>query len=225
MEVAVLNIQGKETGRKVTLSDAVFGIEPNNHVVYLDVKRYLANKRQGTHKAKERNEVAGSTRKIKKQKGTGTARAGSVPVPARAVPVPARAGSVKSPVFVGGGRIFGPRPKDYTQKLTKNVKRLARRSALSAKAQSQSLVVLEDFNFEAPKTKDFTAVVKSLGLENKKSLFVLPNVNNNVYLSSRNVANSSVVTASELNTYQVVYANNIVLTESAVEVIESILTK
>ena len=202
MEVAVLNIQGKETGRKVTLSDAVFGIEPNNHVVYLDVKRYLANKRQGTHKAKERNEVAGSTRKIKKQKGTGTARAGSV----------------KSPVF-------GPRPKDYTQKLTKNVKRLARRSALSAKAQSQSLVVLEDFNFEAPKTKDFTAVVKSLGLENKKSLFVLPNVNNNVYLSSRNVANSSVVTASELNTYQVVYANNIVLTESAVEVIESILTK
>ena len=204
MEVAVLNIQGKETGRKVTLSDAVFGIEPNNHVVYLDVKRYLANKRQGTHKAKERNEVAGSTRKIKKQKGTG---------------------SVKSPVFVGGGRIFGPRPKDYTQKLTKNVKRLARRSALSAKAQSQSLVVLEDFNFEAPKTKDFTAVVKSLGLENKKSLFVLPNVNNNVYLSSRNVANSSVVTASELNTYQVVYANNIVLTESAVEVIESILTK
>ena len=222
MEVAVLNIQGKETGRKVTLSDAVFGIEPNNHVVYLDVKRYLANKRQGTHKAKERNEVAGSTRKIKKQKGTGTARAGSV----------------KSPVFVGGGRIFGPRPKDYTQKLTKNVKRLARRSALSAKAQSQSLVVLEDatkvlwkhgiyadFNFEAPKTKDFTAVVKSLGLENKKLLFVLPNVNNNVYLSSRNVANSSVVTASELNTYQVVYANNIVLTESAVEVIESILTK
>lgn len=128
-------------------------------------------------------------------------------------------------MFVGGGRIFGPRPKDYTQKLTKNVKRLARRSALSAKAQSQSLVVLEDFNFEAPKTKDFTAVVKSLGLENKKSLFVLPNVNNNVYLSSRNVANSSVVTASELNTYQVVYANNIVLTESAVEVIESILTK
>ena len=209
MEVAVVNIQGKETGRKVTLSEAVFGIEPNNHTIYLDIKQYLANQRQGTHKSKERNEVAGSTRKIKKQKGTGTARAGSV----------------KSPVFVGGGRIFGPRPKDYTQKLTKNVKRLARRSALSAKAQSQSLVVLEDFNFEAPKTKDFTAVVKSLGLENKKSLFVLPNVNNNVYLSSRNVANSSVVTASELNTYQVVYANNIVLTESAVEVIESILTK
>ena len=209
MEVAVLNIQGKETGRKITLSEAVFGIEPNNHTIYLDIKQFLANQRQGTHKSKERNEVAGSTRKIKKQKGTGTARAGSV----------------KSPVFVGGGRIFGPRPKDYTQKLTKNVKRLARRSALSAKAQSQSLVVLEDFNFEAPKTKDFTAVVKSLGLENKKSLFVLPNVNNNVYLSSRNVANSSVVTASELNTYQVVYASNIVLTESAVEVIESILTK
>jgi len=209
MEVAVLNIQGKETGRKVTLSEAVFGITPNNHTIYLDIKQYLANKRQGTHKSKERNEVAGSTRKIKKQKGTGTARAGSV----------------KSPVFVGGGRIFGPRPKDYTQKLNKKVKRLARRSILSQKAQQGAIIVVEDFNLQAPKTKDFTAVVKSLGLENKKSLFVLPNVNNNVYLSSRNVANSSVVTASELNTYQVVYANNIVLTESAVEVIESILTK
>ena len=209
MEVAVLNIQGKETGRKITLSEAVFGIEPNNHTIYLDIKQFLANQRQGTHKSKERNEVAGSTRKIKKQKGTGTARAGSV----------------KSPVFVGGGRIFGPRPKDYTQKLNKKVKRLARRSILSQKAKDGAIIVLENFNFEAPKTKDFTAVVKSLGLENKKSLFVLPNVNNNVYLSSRNVANSSVVTASELNTYQVVYANNIVLTESAVEVIESILTK
>lgn len=171
MEVAVLNSQGKETGRKVNLSDAVFGIEPNNHVIYLDVKRYLANKRQGTHKAKERNEVAGSTRKIKKQKGTGTARAGSV----------------KSPVFVGGGRIFGPRPKDYTQKLNKNVKRLARRSALSLKAKEQSIVVLEDFNFEAPKTKEFINVLKSLGLEDKKSLFVLSDTNNNVYLSSRNL--------------------------------------
>ena len=209
MEVAVLNIQGKETGRKITLSEAVFGIEPNNHTIYLDIKQFLANQRQGTHKSKERNEVAGSTRKIKKQKGTGTARAGSV----------------KSPVFVGGGRIFGPRPKDYTQKLNKKVKRLARRSILSQKAKDGAIIVLENFNFEAPKTKDFTAVVKSLGLENKKSLFVLPNVNNNVYLSSRNVANSSVVTALELNTYQVVYANNIVLTESAVEVIESILTK
>ncbi|WP_172916635.1 50S ribosomal protein L4 [Capnocytophaga canis] len=209
MEVAVLNSQGKETGRKAVLSDSVFGIEPNNHVIYLDVKRYLANQRQGTHKAKERNEVAGSTRKIKKQKGTGTARAGSV----------------KSPVFVGGGRIFGPRPKDYTQKLTKNVKRLARRSALSAKAQSQAVLVLEDLNFDTPKTKEFTNILKSLGLENKKSLFVLPDTNNNVYLSSRNLKTSSVVTASELNTYDVVNATNVVLLESSVEVLESILTK
>ncbi|ATA72426.1 50S ribosomal protein L4 [Capnocytophaga sp. H4358] len=209
MEVAVLNSQGKETGRKAVLSDSVFGIEPNNHVIYLDVKRYLANQRQGTHKAKERNEVAGSTRKIKKQKGTGTARAGSV----------------KSPVFVGGGRIFGPRPKDYTQKLTKNVKRLARRSALSAKAQAQAVLVLEDLNFDTPKTKEFTNILKSLGLENKKSLFVLPDTNNNVYLSSRNLKTSSVVTASELNTYDVVNAANVVLLESSVEVLESILTK
>ncbi|GET45856.1 50S ribosomal protein L4 [Capnocytophaga felis] len=209
MEVAVLNSQGKETGRKITLSDSVFGLEPNNHVIYLDVKRYLANQRQGTHKAKERNEVAGSTRKIKKQKGTGTARAGSV----------------KSPVFVGGGRIFGPRPKDYTQKLTKNVKRLARRSALSAKAKSQSILVVEDLNFETPKTKEFTNILKSLGLENKKSLFVLPDTNNNVYLSSRNLKNSNVVTASELNTYEVVNASNVVLLESSVNVLESILTK
>ncbi|MFK8268944.1 50S ribosomal protein L4 [Capnocytophaga cynodegmi] len=209
MEVAVLNSQGKETGRKITLSDSVFGLEPNNHVIYLDVKRYLANQRQGTHKAKERNEVAGSTRKIKKQKGTGTARAGSV----------------KSPVFVGGGRIFGPRPKDYTQKLTKNVKRLARRSALSAKAKSQSILVVEDLNFETPKTKEFTNILKSLGLENKKSLFVLPDANNNVYLSSRNLKTSNVVTASELNTYEVVNASSVVLLESSVEVLESILTK
>lgn len=209
MEVAVLNSQGKETGRKITLSDSVFGLEPNNHVIYLDVKRYLANQRQGTHKAKERNEVAGSTRKIKKQKGTGTARAGSV----------------KSPVFVGGGRIFGPRPKDYTQKLTKNVKRLARRSALSAKAKSQSILVVEDLNFETPKTKEFTNILKSLGLENKKSLFVLPDTNNNVYLSSRNLKTSNVVTASELNTFEVVNASNVVLLESSVEVLESILTK
>ena len=209
MEVAVLNIQGKETGRKVTLSDAVFGIEPNNHVVYLDVKRYLANKRQGTHKAKERNEVAGSTRKIKKQKGTGTARAGSV----------------KSPVFVGGGRIFGPRPKDYTQKLTKNVKRLARRSALSAKAQSQSLVVLEDFNFETPKTKDFTQILAALGIQDKKSLFVLTDTNKNVYLSSRNIPSVNTVTASELNTYDIANATRVVLLEGAVEVIQSNLTK
>lgn len=195
MEVAVLNINGKETGRKVTLSDAVFGIEPNNHAVYLDVKQYLANQRQGTHKSKERNEVAGSTRKIKKQKGTGTARAGSV----------------KSPVFVGGGRIFGPRPKDYTQKLNKNVKRLARKSALTLKAKEQSIVVLEDFSFEQPKTKDFVNVLKALGLDAKKSLFVLGDSNNNVYLSSRNLKASEVVTTSELNTYKILNANNVVL--------------
>ena len=209
MEVAVLNIQGKETGRKITLSEAVFGIEPNNHVIYLDIKQYLANKRQGTHKAKERNEQAGSTRKIKKQKGTGTARAGSV----------------KSPVFVGGGRIFGPRPKDYTQKLNKKVKRLARRSVLSQKVQQGALVVLEDFNFETPKTKEFVKILNSLGIQDKKSLFVLGDTNKNVYLSSRNLEAVNVVTASELNTYAIANASNVVLVESAVEVVQSNLTK
>ena len=209
MEVAVLNIQGKETGRKITLSEAVFGIEPNNHVIYLDIKQYLANKRQGTHKAKERNEVAGSTRKIKKQKGTGTARAGSV----------------KSPVFVGGGRIFGPRPKDYTQKLNKKVKRLARRSVLSQKVQQGALVVLEDFNFETPKTKEFVKILNSLGIQDKKSLFVLGDTNKNVYLSSRNLEAVNVVTASELNTYAIANTSNVVLLESAVEVVQSNLTK
>lgn len=209
MEVAVLNIQGKETGRKVTLSDAVFGIEPNSHAVYLDVKQYLANRRQGTHKAKERAEIAGSTRKIKKQKGTGTARAGSI----------------KSPVFVGGGRIFGPRPKDYTQKINKNVKRLARRSALSQKVQENAVFVIEDFDFDTPKTKEFINVLKSLGLENKKSLFVLGESNNNVYLSSRNLKRSKVVNASDLNTYSVVNASGIVISESSLGVIESILSK
>lgn len=209
MEVVVLNIQGKETGRKINLSDAVFGIEPNKPVIYLDVKQYLANQRQGTHKSKERNEVAGSTRKIKKQKGTGTARAGSV----------------KSPVFVGGGRIFGPRPKDYTQKLNKKVKRLARKSALSLMAQQGSIIVVEDFNFEAPKTKDFTNILNSLGIQNKKSLFVLGELNKNVYLSSRNVSNSNVVTSSELNTYAIMNSSSVVILESAVASIESILTK
>jgi large subunit ribosomal protein L4 len=209
MEVAVLNIKGKETGRKVKLSKDVFAIEPNNHAVYLDVKRYLANKRQGTHKAKERAEIVGSTRKIKKQKGTGTARAGSI----------------KSPLFKGGGRVFGPRPKDYTQKLNKNLKRLARKSALSIKAKEKSIVVLEDFDFESPKTKDFTNVLKALGLENKKSLFVLGGINNNVYLSSRNLKTSEVVTNSELSTYKIVNANSIVLLEGSLEGIESNLNK
>jgi len=209
MKVAVLDIKGKETGRKVDLSDDVFAIEPNEHAIYLDVKQYLAHQRQGTHKAKERAEIAGSTRKLKKQKGTGTARAGSI----------------KSPVFRGGGRIFGPRPKDYTQKLNKGVKRLARKSALSLKSKENALVVVEDFNFEAPKTKDFVSFLTSLGLENKKSLIVLGDTNNNVYLSSRNLDRSEVVTGSELNTYKIVNANSLVLTESALEGIESNLKK
>src|SRR5690606_21073861 len=209
MEVAVLDINGKETGRKVKLSKAVFGIEPNNHAVYLDVKRYLANQRQGTHKSKERAEIAGSTRKIKKQKGTGTARAGSS----------------KNPLFKGGGRVFGPRPKDYTQKLNKNLKRLARKSALSIKAKEKSIVVLEDFNFDAPKTKDFINLLKALGIENKKSLFVLGDINNNVYLSSRNLKGSEVVTNSGLSTYKIINANNIVLLEGSLEGIESNLSK
>ncbi len=171
MKVAVVDIKGKETGRKADLSDAVFAIEPNNHAVYLDVKQYLANQRQGTHKAKERAEIAGSTRKIKKQKGTGTARAGSI----------------KSGVFRGGGRMFGPRPRNYSFKLNKGLKRLARRSALTMKANDNAITVVEDFNFDAPKTKDFVNVLKALGLENKKSLIVLGESNNNVYLSSRNL--------------------------------------
>ncbi|NKI28390.1 50S ribosomal protein L4 [Arenibacter sp. 6A1] len=209
MKVAVLDIKGKETGREVELSDAVFAIEPNNHAVYLDVKQYLAHQRQGTHKAKERAEIAGSTRKIKKQKGTGTARAGSI----------------KSPVFRGGGRIFGPRPKDYKQKLNKNVKRLARRSALTLKSNEKAIMVVENFNFEAPKTKEFKDILKSLGLENKKSLIVLGDANNNVYLSSRNLQNSEVVTNAELSTYKILNANNVVLLEGSLEGIESNLIK
>lgn len=209
MKVAVLDSKGKETGRKVELSDDVFGIEPNNHAVYLDVKQYLAHQRQGTHKSKERGEIAGSTRKIKKQKGTGTARAGSI----------------KSPIFRGGGRVFGPRPRDYHQKLNKNLKRLARRSALSIKNREKAIIVVEDLNFESPKTKEFIQVLKSLGLENKKSLFVLGDSNNNVYLSSRNLKRSEVVINSELNTYKILDNNNIVLFEGALAGIESNLTK
>jgi large subunit ribosomal protein L4 len=209
MEVAVLDINGKETGRKANLSDAVFAIEPNDHAVYLDVKQYLANQRQGTHKAKERAEIVGSTRKIKKQKGTGTARAGSI----------------KNPLFKGGGRVFGPRPRSYSQKLNKNVKRLARKSALTLKAKSESIIVIEDFNFDAPKTKNFINVLKALGLDSKKSLFVLGDSNNNVYLSSRNLKTSEVLTSSELSTYKIVHANRIVLCEGALEGIESNLSK
>ena len=209
MKVAVLDINGKDTGRKADLSKDVFAIEPNNHAVYLDVKQYLANQRQGTHKSKERAEISGSTRKIKKQKGTGTARAGSI----------------KSGVFRGGGRMFGPRPRNYNFKLNKNLKRLARKSALSIKAGEKSIVVLEDFNFDAPKTKNFTSVLKALDLENKKSLFVLGASNNNVYLSSRNLKGSEVITSSELSTYKILNANQVVLLEGALEGIETNLSK
>jgi large subunit ribosomal protein L4 len=209
MKVAVLDINGKDTGRKADLSNDVFAIEPNNHAVYLDVKQYLANQRQGTHKSKERSEVAGSTRKIKKQKGTGTARAGGI----------------KSGVFKGGGRMFGPRPRNYSFKLNKNLKRLARKSALSIKASEQSILVLENFEFDTVKTKNFTAILKALNIENKKSLFVLGGSNNNVYLSSRNLKSSEVITNSELNTYKILNANQIVFLEGALEGIESNLSK
>ena len=209
MKVAVVDINGKDTGRKVDLSKDVYAIEPNNHAVYLDVKQYLANQRQGTHKAKERAEIAGSTRKIKKQKGTGTARAGSI----------------KSGVFKGGGRMFGPRPRNDSFKLNKNLKRLARKSALSIKASENSILVLEDFNFDTPKTKNFTSVLKALGLENKKSLFVLGASNNNVYLSSRNLKGSEVLINSELSTYKILNANQVVLLESSLEGIETNLSK
>ena len=209
MEAKVLDFNGKDTGRKVQLSDSVFGIEPNNHAVYLDVKQYLANQRQGTHKAKERAEVAGSTRKIKKQKGTGTARAGSA----------------KNPLFKGGGTVFGPRPRSYSFKLNKSLKRLARKSAFSIKAKESNIIVLEDFNFETPNTKNFINVLKALELENKKSLFVLGDSNKNVYLSSRNLKGSSVVSSLELSTYAILNANNLVLLESSLEIIEENLSK
>jgi len=209
MEVSVLDIQGKDTGRKVELSDAVYGIEPNDHAVYLDVKQSLANKRQGTSKSKERAEISGSTRKIKKQKGTGTARAGSI----------------KSPVFRGGGRVFGPRPKDHSFKLNKNLKRLARKSALSIQAKENNIIVIEDFNFEAPKTKYFTAVLEAFGVKNKKALFVLAESNNNVYLSSRNLKKAKTVMNTGLSTYELLNANKVILSESSLEGIELNLSK
>jgi large subunit ribosomal protein L4 len=209
MEVKVLYFNGKDTGRKVQLSDSVFAIEPSKHAVYLDVKQYLANQRQGTHKSKERAEVTGSTRKIKKQKGTGTARAGSI----------------KNPLFKGGGTVFGPRPRSYSFKLNKNLKRLARKSALAMKVQDSNLIVVEDFTFDTPNTKNFINVLKALGLENKKSLFVLGDKNKNVYLSSRNLKSSSVVTTSELNTYGILNAKSLVLLEGSLEEIEANLSK
>ena len=209
MKVAVLDINGKDTGRKVELSAEVFGIEPNDHAIYLDVKQYLANQRQGTHKAKERAEITGSTRKIKKQKGTGTARAGSI----------------KSGVFRGGGRMFGPRPRSYSFKLNKNLKRLARKSALSIQAKDNNLVVIEDFSFDAPNTKGFVNVLKALDLDSKKSLFVLGESNNNVYLSSRNLKSSKVVKDSGLSTYSILNANKVVISESSLEGIKNNLSQ
>lgn len=209
MKVSVLDIQGKETGREVELSDSVFGIEPNDHVIYLDVKQHLANKRQGTHKAKERAEIVGSTRKIKKQKGTGTARAGSI----------------KSPIFKGGGRVFGPRPRDYHFKLNKKMKRLARRSALSQKVKSDALIIVEDFNFDKPRTKDYLNVLDNLNIRSKKSLLVLDESNKNVYLSSRNLKSAKAVTVSELNTYNILNSNVLLISEGKLEELHNNLNK
>lgn len=205
MKVNVKNIKGEDTGKSVDLIDDIYAIEPNDHAVYLDVKQYLANQRQGTHKAKERAEVAGSTKKIKRQKGTGTARAGSI----------------KSPVFRGGGRVFGPRPRDYGFKLNKKLKRLARKTALSYKAKSEQLTVLENFSLDAPKTKSFLDILNALSLQQQKSLIVLDSVNPNVYLSSRNIPHTKVITVDKLNTYEIMNANHLLLSEGAVEKIES----
>ena len=207
MELKVHNIKGKETDKKVKLDKLVFGIEPNDHAIYLDVKQYLANNRKGLHKAKERAEIAGSTRKIKKQKGTGTARAGSI----------------KNPLFRGGGRVFGPRPRSYDQKINKKVKRLARKSALAYKVKNKEILILEDFNLSNPNTSDYLNIIKAFGLETKKTLLVTSEINNNIYLSSRNLKNSKVVINSELNTYEITDANKILILESAVEGIESTL--
>ena len=209
MEVSVLDIKGQETGRKVALNDAIFGIEPNDHVLYLDVKQYLANQRQGTAKSKERSEVSGSTRKLGRQKGGGGARRGDI----------------NSPVLVGGGRVFGPKPRNYSFKLNKKVKALARKSALSYKAQENAIVVLEDFTMEAPKTKDFVNITKNLKVEGKKLLLLLPEVNKNVFLSSRNLQRTNVMTATQLNAYKVLNADVLVITENSLKAIDSILTK
>ena len=205
MELAIHNIKGKDTGRKAKLSKNIFAIEPNDHAIYLDVKQYLANNRKGLHKAKERAEIKGSTRKIKKQKGTGTARAGSI----------------KNPLFRGGGRVFGPRPRSYDQKVNKKVKRLARKSALSHKAKSKAIIILEDFDFSKPNTKDYLSILKALDLQAKKTLMVLNGGNKNIYLSSRNLKNSKVVVNSELNTYEITDATNVLILESAVDGLES----
>jgi len=209
MELSVLNIKGEATGRKVTLNEDIFGIEPNDHVIYLDVKQHLANKRQGTHKSKERSEHAGSTRKLIRQKGSGGARRGDI----------------NSPLLRGGGRVFGPKPRDYSFKLNKKVKQLARKSALAYKAKEDAIVVVEDFQFDAPKTKEFISVAKNLKVDGKKSLFVLPGSNKNVFLSARNLQESKITQADLLNTYSVLDADVLVITEESLKKIEEVLTK
>ena len=209
MEVSVLNINGQETGKKVTLNDAIFGIEPNDHVLYLDVKQYLANQRQGTAKSKERSEHAGSTRKLGRQKGGGGARRGDI----------------NSPILVGGGCVFGPKPRDYSFNLNKKVKVLARKSALSYKAKDNDIIVVEDFNFEAPKTKEFVNFAKNLKVVDKKALVVLPNINKNVYLSARNIQSAEVMTANAINAYKILNAEVLVIAESSLPIIENILNK
>ncbi len=206
MELAIYNIKGEDTGRKAQLSDEVFAIEANEHAVYLDVKQYLANQRQGTHKSKERSEVSGSTRKLHKQKGGGGSRIGDI----------------NSPLLVGGGRVFGPRPRDYRFKLNKKVKQLARKSALTYKVQDNQIKVVEDFTFEAPKTKDFVNFAKNMQAEGKKILLVLPSQNKNVYLSARNVPNAQIITASDVNTYAIMNSSAIIITEGSLEVINKL---
>lgn len=209
MDINVLDIKGQETGRKVTLSESVFGIEPNDHVIYLDVKQYMADQRQGTHKSKERSEVSGSTRKLGRQKGGGGARRGDI----------------NSPVLVGGGRVFGPKPRDYRFKLNKKVKNLARKSALSYKAQEQAILVVEDFNFEAPKTKGFVNIAKNLKVDGKKLLLLLPEANKNVFLSARNLQKAHVMVAKDVNTYKILDADVLIVTENSLKAVEGILNK
>lgn len=209
MELSVLNINGQETGKKVTLNDAIFGIEPNDHVIYLDVKQYLANQRQGTAKSKERSEMSGSTRKLGRQKGGGGARRGDI----------------NSPVLVGGARVFGPKPRDYGFKLNKKVKVLARKSALAYKAQENAIIVVDQFNLDAPKTKDFLNIAKNLKVEGKKTLVVLPEINKNVYLSARNIQKAEVMRAGDINTYKVLNADVLVIAEDSLQQIDAILNK
>ena len=209
MEVAVLKSSGEKTSKKVSLSDEIFGIEPNDHAIYLDVKSFLANQRQGTHKSKQRNEISGSSKKLKKQKGTGGARAGNI----------------KNPQFKGGGRVFGPVPRDYSFKLNKKVKDLARKSALTYKAKDNSIAVLEDFNFDKPKTKQYLTLLKALALGDKKTLLILPEASKNVVLSGRNVQNSKVTTADQINTYDLMNADNLIFVESSISKVENLLNK